>query len=84
MSKACIYPGCEMPATVNVFSFEDGDILWCSGHAGLYPHKCLEAGCDRRVIYDDEPKCFTHSPDEGSSVRGWSAYAEREWITILT
>jgi hypothetical protein len=42
----------------------------------LFPHACEQHGCDSRPIYDDEPYCFTHSPDEGSSFRGYSAYAK--------
>jgi hypothetical protein len=50
------------------------------GEDGVFPHECEEEGCDRTVVFDDEPKCFTHSPDEGSSKRGYSARqkAERE------
>jgi hypothetical protein len=44
---------------------------------GIFRHKCEQDGCDRYVIYDDEPFCFTHSPDEGSSVRGYSAFEKR-------
>lgn len=40
---------------------------------GIFPHKCIEEDCDTIVQYDDEPWCFTHSPDEGSSLVGWSA-----------
>jgi hypothetical protein len=36
-------------------------------------HKCEHAGCDRMVQYHDEPYCFTHSPDEGSSVAGYDS-----------
>lgn len=79
----CVYPKCEENATVDVRGFENGPILWCTNHLGLYPHKCVIDGCDRRVIYDDEPWCFTHSPDEGSSLYGWSAYEKRDEITIL-
>ena len=43
---------------------------------GIFPHKCKELGCERIVQYDDEPWCFTHSPDSGSSIRGYSARAE--------
>jgi hypothetical protein len=42
---------------------------------GIFPHKCTEDGCHLLVQFDDEPKCFQHSPDSGSSVRGWSARA---------
>jgi hypothetical protein len=39
---------------------------------GIFVHECITPGCDRRVEFDDEPWCFTHSPDEGSSVEGYS------------
>ncbi len=39
----------------------------------IFPHKCVTLGCDKIVEFDDEPWCFTHSPDEGSSLRGYSA-----------
>jgi hypothetical protein len=51
-----------------------GDLLWCDFDWGYYPHECEEIGCEKIVHYNDEPKCFTHSPDAGSSVRGYSAY----------
>ena len=53
-----------------------------AGHAisppvnGVFYHKCKADGCQINVPYDDEPYCFTHSPDEGSSVKGYSAYQE--------
>lgn len=40
---------------------------------GVWYHECEEAGCTRIIQFDDEPKCFTHSPDSGSSMRGYSA-----------
>lgn len=43
---------------------------------GVFPHHCVEHGCDRIVEFDDEPWCFTHSPDEGSSQVGYSARAD--------
>lgn len=43
--------------------------------SGVFPHAC-EAGCGRTVQYDDEPYCFDHSPDDGSSVPGYSARTE--------
>jgi hypothetical protein len=46
---------------------------------GLFRHKCEMDGCENHIIYDDEPYCFKHSPDEGSSVRGYSAYAKFMW-----
>lgn len=61
----CIYPKCDELATKD---------SWCRQHWGYFPHKCDERGCDARVLYNDEPYCFTHSPDSGSSVRGYSAY----------
>lgn len=36
-------------------------------------HDCEEPGCTRTVIYWDEPYCFTHSPDEGSSFRNYDS-----------
>lgn len=39
----------------------------------IFIHKCEYAGCDDKVSYDDEPYCFNHSPDSGSSVPGYSA-----------
>lgn len=46
-------------------------------HDGLFEHECEEPGCTRIVLYDDEPKCFTHSPDEGSTVVGYSARSKK-------
>lgn len=43
---------------------------------GVFWHECEELGCHLMVEFDDEPKCFTHSPDEGSSVKGYSAAAK--------
>lgn len=41
------------------------------------PHPCTHpGGCTRTVEFDDEPFCFEHSPDEGSSVTGYSFRAE--------
>ena len=45
---------------------------------GIFPHNCEEPGCDHQVQFDDEPYCYTHSPDSGSSVRGYSARAKAE------
>jgi hypothetical protein len=39
-------------------------------------HPCVNPWCDNTVAYDDEPMCFEHSPDSGSSVPGYS-YAAR-------
>lgn len=43
---------------------------------GIFPHKCVIRMCDTTVQFDDEPWCFTHSPDSGSSKRGYSARDE--------
>lgn len=45
---------------------------------GIFPHECEEPGCKTIVQFDDEPKCFIHSPDSGSSVLGYSARAKAE------
>lgn len=44
---------------------------------GIFIHTCVTPGCDHKVEFDDEPCCFTHSPDSGSSLRGYSA---RKWV----
>lgn len=46
-----------------------------------YPdrHPCRFDGCTHTVQFDDEPYCFTHSPDEGSSVPG---YSDREATAV--
>ena len=36
-------------------------------------HKCEQEGCDNMILYHDEPYCFTHSPDEGSSFRNYDS-----------
>lgn len=47
-------------------------------HAGLHihnivqTHPCDQWGCEHTVLFDDEPYCYTHSPDSGSSARGYS------------
>jgi hypothetical protein len=43
---------------------------------GIYRHKCVNHQCSEIVLYDDEPWCFDHSPDEGSSLPGYSAYQQ--------
>ena len=35
-------------------------------------HPCEKPGCSLLIAYDDEPYCFTHSPDSGSTVPGYS------------
>lgn len=49
------------------------------------PHPCTEPGCPHTVQFDDEPKCFKHSPDEGSSVPGysWKAQAARTLADVV-
>lgn len=69
MTDICIFQDCNNP-TVN----QHNTTMWCSEHYGLYRHKCSRAGCRTLVLYNDEPWCFTHSPDEGSSVKGYNAY----------
>lgn len=63
--ELCVYPDCTEVAQKDE---------WCSEHWGLYPHDCEHPGCDRRPVYNDEPMCFTHSPEEGSSRKGYSAW----------
>jgi hypothetical protein len=35
-------------------------------------HPCVTPGCRNTVTFDDEPWCYTHSPDSGSDVPGYS------------
>lgn len=35
-------------------------------------HPCQRIGCREYVAYDDEPFCFVHSPDSGSTFPGYS------------
>jgi hypothetical protein len=64
--NTCRTPGCDNEATMNN--------KWCGyAHYGMFPHKCEHSGCGHMVPYDDEPWCYSHSPDEGSSVQGYSA-----------
>ena len=51
--------------------------LSLDSHAITQSHPCIEPGCTHSVPFDDEPRCFTHSPDEGSSVRGYSYLVSR-------
>lgn len=39
----------------------------------IFPHECITPSCEKIVQFDDEPWCFEHSPDEGSSLAGYSA-----------
>jgi len=72
-SPICVYPGCLEPQ-------DEARAPWCEKHWGYYPHQCEEYGCERTVHFDDEPMCFTHSPDEGSSVRGYSAWKKAKAV----
>lgn len=47
-------------------------------HEGIFPHKCSVPSCTIIVKYDDEPNCFTHSPDSGSHMPGYSARRESD------
>lgn len=40
---------------------------------GVFVHQCISPGCGTLVEYDDEPCCFKHSPDSGSSLPFYSA-----------
>jgi hypothetical protein len=40
---------------------------------GIFKHKCVVESCSEIVLYDDEPWCYDHSPDSGSSLAGYSA-----------
>jgi hypothetical protein len=39
-------------------------------------HPCVTPDCNLIAEYDDEPHCYTHSPDSGSSVPGYSYRAQ--------
>ena len=70
-------PVCDTPTCNEQGTRSDSNGgVWCINHYGIFPHECEEDGCGIMVLYDDEPKCFTHSPDEGSSVVGYSARAK--------
>lgn len=72
LSDTCVYPGCKEKHERDV---------WCHKHWGYYPHRCEDDRCMRTVQFDDEPMCYTHSPDEGSSKKGYSAYKKAFGIT---
>ena len=45
------------------------NVIPIGGHRGEeYPdkHPCTERGCEHTVLFDDEPWCYSHSPDSGS------------------
>lgn len=53
-----------------------------SKREGIFVHQCITPGCGSLVEYDDEPCCFKHSPDSGSSMPFYSASKRlREGIT---
>lgn len=39
-------------------------------------HPCEATGCITPVAFDDEPYCFVHSADSGSTVAGYSYAAQ--------
>jgi len=45
-----------------------------------YPerHPCENTECTNTVQFDDEPFCFTDSPDSGSAVPGYSYKAKHQ------
>lgn len=45
---------------------------------GIFWHDCEHPGCPYSVEFDDEPFCYKHSPDSGSSQYGYSARAKAE------
>ncbi len=47
-------------------------------HPGVFLHKCTVKYCERIVEFDDEPLCVIHSPDDGSSLVGYSAREKAE------
>jgi len=49
-----------------------GEVDWLAAFCGEDRHPCIFPGCQMEVEYDDEPWCFTHSPDSGSAVPGYS------------
>ena len=42
-------------------------------------HECEYAGCERMIQFHDEPFCFTHSPDEGSSFKDYDSRNNRSF-----
>lgn len=69
----CLVCGLDGLLPIAVTEFPSvGDIF----QDGIFPHECVEMGCTYIVEFDDEPWCFTHSPDEGSALAGYSARAE--------
>jgi len=71
-SETCLFPGCTDVATQSR-QHNTTVRIWCARHWGLFPPPCEQPGCISRPAYDDEPFCFAHSPDEGSSFKDYSA-----------
>lgn len=61
----CKEEGCDVVALYDA---------WCMEHQ---KHPCVIDRCPNMVEFDDEPWCFTHSPDSGSNVLGYSYKKEQ-------
>lgn len=79
MIDICTYPGCIAPV---VKQGNQEVQVWCYDHFGMYPHQCVHSDCIATSYYDDEPWCFYHSPDSGSSLKGYSAYAKDRGLDV--
>jgi len=79
MIDICSYPGCIAPVAKQGRQARQ---VWCYDHFGMYPHQCEHKDCIATSYYDDEPWCFYHSPDAGSSVKGYSAYAKDKGLDV--
>ena len=69
---ACDPHGIERPVAVFAEPDPELDVMQRAIGTGSIPHPCVIPGCYDVVPYDDEPWCYTHSPDEGSNKRGYS------------
>jgi len=71
--------GIDRPAAAAIL----GDHLAANDAYSPYDgkHPCLQAYCKHTVLFDDEPYCYEHSPDSGSSVRGYS-YRESQLLRL--
>jgi len=45
-------------------------------------HPCVHPDCGETVAYDDEPWCFTHSPDSGSCIMGYSFKEKPDTVAV--
>lgn len=63
---------------INNMGHYNPDVVLVDDGEGIFHHECEDQLCGHNVIFDDEPYCFSHSPDVGSSVRGYSARANAE------